>query len=302
MPYGQSVYHGLQTQVSRSLKNGLQFLGAWTWSHAIDNSTADVFSTVLTPRRAQDWNNFANDMTTSALDRRHRVTFEAIYNLPFFKNSNFFAKNILGNWEVAPIYTFQSPEYVTVQSGIDTNGNGDAAGDRTVINPSGNRSLGTTTSPLCSSALASTTFGLNGGTCGGPAVTVNGASLTTPSSVVVGYLANNPNAYYIAAGKGALANAARNTLATPHINNLDLTAIKRISFTERWGMEFQAQAFNVLNHSQYVPGSLNDIRSFGITSGEATAFVQARNPSFANPKVAFANNARQMQLALKIIF
>ena len=300
-PYGQSNYNGLQTQVSRSLKNGLQFLGAWTWSHAIDNSTADVFSTVLTPRRAQDWNNFTADYGTSALDHRHRVTMEVIYNLPFFKNANWFAKNILGNWEVAPIYTFQSPEYVTVQSGVDTNGNGDAAGDRTVINPAGNKLIGSGASTLCTSAFQNSALAQHGGTCG-VNKTVNGVTYTTPSNVIVGYLANNSNAYYVAAGKGALANSARNTLATPHTNNFDMTAIKRINFTERYAMEFQAQAFNVFNHHQYVPGSLNDIASLGITSGEASSYLRAANSSFANPRLAFSSQPRAMQLALKFIF
>ena len=114
--YGASVYNGLQTQFTRNFTNGLQFQVAWTWSHAFDNSTADVFSTVLTPRRPQDFQNFAADWSTSALDRRHRVTIEAIYDLPFFKNSNWMMKNLVGNWQFAPIYTFESPEYATVQS------------------------------------------------------------------------------------------------------------------------------------------------------------------------------------------
>ena len=72
--YGYSNYNGLQTQLTRNFTNGLQFQAAWTWSHAIDNSTADVFSTVLTPRRPQDFQCFACDYSTSALDRRHRFT------------------------------------------------------------------------------------------------------------------------------------------------------------------------------------------------------------------------------------
>ena len=135
MNYGASNYNGLQTQFSRNFTNGLQFQAAWTWSHAFDNSTADVFSTYLTPRRPQDFQNFAADWSTSALDRRHRVTIEAIYDLPFFKNSNWMMKNVVGNWQFAPIYTFESPEYATVQSGLDSNGNGDTAGDRAIYNP-----------------------------------------------------------------------------------------------------------------------------------------------------------------------
>ncbi len=117
-PYGQSIYHGLQTQVTRSYSNGLQLLAAYTYSHADDNSTADVFSTLLTPRRPQNSQNFAADMSTSALDRRQRLSLEAIYNVPFFKgSSNWMAKNLLGNWELAPQWQLQSPEFYTPQSG-----------------------------------------------------------------------------------------------------------------------------------------------------------------------------------------
>ena len=38
---------------------------------------------------------------------------------------------------MTPVYTFQSPEYATVQSGEDTNLNGDSAGDRAIYNPAG---------------------------------------------------------------------------------------------------------------------------------------------------------------------
>ena len=58
------------------------------------------------------------------------------YDLPFFKNSNWFMKNIVGNWQFSPIYTFQSPEYATVQSNADSNLNGDSAPDRAIVNSS----------------------------------------------------------------------------------------------------------------------------------------------------------------------
>src|SRR5438445_11760063 len=101
---------------------------------------------------------------------------------PGFKSNNsWFLKNLLGNWEVAPIYTYESPEYFTVQSGIDSNLNGDAWPDRVLVNPSG---------------VAHT----------GSAVTgVNRAGATVPAgdTSTVAYVATNPNARYIQAGLGA---------------------------------------------------------------------------------------------------
>ncbi|MGZ7056430.1 MAG: outer membrane beta-barrel protein, partial [Candidatus Angelobacter sp.] len=216
-PLGQSIYHGLQTQLTRNYSNGLQLLASYTWSHLIDNSTADVFSTLLTPRRPQNSQNFAADMSTSALDRRQRLSLEAIYDVPFFKSSsNWLAKNVLGNWKIAPQWQLQSPEFYTPQSGVDSNLNGDSAPDRTIINPNGVPGTGSTVKPVLNS-----------------------------SGDVVGYLADNPNAQYIQAGKGALATAGRNTLATPRTNNWDLAVVKRFNTSERTNVEFTATAFNV---------------------------------------------------------
>jgi hypothetical protein len=271
-PWGASKYNGLQTQVSRSFTNGLQFQAAWTWSRALDNSTADVHSTDLTPRRAQNGQCFACDYGTSALDRRHRVTLEAIYDLPFFKKSNYFMKNVVGNWEFVPVYTFESPEYATVQSAVDANLNGDAAGDRAIYNP----------------------FGVPGT---GSGVT----ALTNSQGYTVAYLATNPNAQYITASYGALANSPRNTLAMPHINNWDMSVVKRFNITERQSVEFQAQFLNLFNHPQYIPGLLNDIASNGQT-GTIRTILEPDNANFNQPNLVFSSNPRTMTLVLKYIF
>ena len=273
MPYGASNYNGLQTQLDRNFTNGLQFRAAWTWSHAFDNSTADVFSTYLTPRRPQDFQCLACDWSTSALDRRHRVTLELMYDLPFFKNDNWFKKNVLGNWQLTPVYTFQSPEYATVNSQTDSNLNHDSAGDRAIYNPTGVPGTGSDVTPLMNSAGA-----------------------------VVGYLATNPTAQYIVTGPGGLATTARNTLALPHINNFDFSLLKRLNITERQSVEFQAQFLNLFNHPQYLPGYISDVAPLGYTGGNVLNMLTPSQPSFDQPSQVFSNHPRQMVLVLKYIF
>lgn len=274
MPYGHSMYHGLQTQVTRNFVNGLQLQAAWTWSHALDNSTADFFTTVLTPRRPQDFQNVDGDYGTSALDRRHRLTVSAIYDLPFLKHSSSWAaRNVLSNWELAPTYTFQSPEYATVQSAVDSNLNGDPWGDRAILNSSGVGGTGSGVTPLTNSAGA-----------------------------VVAYLADNPTAQYIAAGPGAWTTAGRNTLALPHTNNWDVGLVKRLVFAERYAFEFQAQALNLFNHSQFVPGSLNQITSIGFSAGNVRDFLTPGKASFNQPNLVFSQNPRVLTLVAKFNF
>jgi hypothetical protein len=272
-PNGNSIYHGLATQVTKRMSNGLQFVGSYTWSHTIDDSTADFFTTVLTPRRTQDFQNLSADRSNSALDRRHRFTLAMLYDVPFFKTGNWLMKNVVGNWVLAPVYTYQTGEWATVESNRDVNRNGDAAGDRVIFNPSGSGVTGTDVTALHNTAGAT-----------------------------VAYLANDPNARYIRGGLGSLPNVGRNTLLTRPINDVDMTVAKRFSITERYKVEFQANAFNLFNHPQFVPGYLNDIGSIGYTGTGVSNYLTPGNSAFNSPEQTFASNARTLQLGLKVSF
>jgi hypothetical protein len=292
-PAGTSSYNALDVQVTRRFSKGLQFVAAYTWSHLIDDSTADFFSTVLTPRRPESFQDLAADRSNSALNHTHRFTFTLIYDEPFFKNSNWLLKNSLGNWEIAPIYTYQSPEYTTVQSGVDANLNGDSAPDRTVFDSAGVKGQGSGVMPLCNSTVPA-------GDC---PTTLDGAA-ANPAGVVA-YLAV-PNSQgnigqYVQAGYGAIANVGRNTLPLKPIDDIDVTALKRFTFGERYKIEFQAQAFNLFNHPQYVGGSINQINSIGFT-GVERSILEPASGNFNQPATVFSGNTRTLQLALKIYF
>lgn len=84
-------------------------------------------------------------------------------------------------------------------------------------------------------------------------------ALKNSAGQTVAYLANNPNAEYIVAGVGAAATAPRNTFATPRIDDIDFGVSKRFNLTETKAIQFGAQAFNLFNHPQYVPGSINTV-------------------------------------------
>lgn len=297
MPYGSSNYNGLQTQLSRSFTNGLQFQLAYTWSHALDNSTADVFSTYLTPRRPQDFQCFQCDYSDSALDRRNRVTLQALYDVPFLKHSdNWAERNVIGNWEIGPIYTFQAPEKVTVQSGRDVNGNGDSAGDRVFINPAGVPGTGADSFARCLSTMPTSI------TCG--TISTDPTQDSSPFLVAYQALPNSANqpAYYVAGGIFSRPNARRNTLSMPHMSNVDLTALKRFNITETQSVEFSMQALNVLNHAQYLPGNISDVAPLGYTGGDVLGMLEPYSPSFNTPKAIFTNHPRQLVLVLKYNF
>ncbi len=277
-PQASSTYNGLALQLNRRFDNGLAFIAAYTWSHLEDDATATNFSTYLTPRRAQDFQDLKGDWSNSALDRRQRFTFTPIYEFRPFKSGNWLMKNIIGNWNVSGTYTYETPEYATVQSGLDSNLNGDSAGDRAIVNPAGAANQGT---------------GVTGYNALGQAV---GAG----SSSIVAYVANSSTARYISAGSGALANGGRNTFPLHPTNNIDLSLKKRLSFGERYSFDVGVQVYNVFNHPQWTGGSVDDVASQG--------FIGARNelvpgdPLFNRFDLFYSSNSRTAQVFAHVVF
>jgi hypothetical protein len=304
VPLGYSRYKSFAIQGQRRFSNGLQFQAAYTLSRTDDNSTADFFSTVLTPRRPQDFQCWNCDFSRSALDRTHRISIAAVYDVPWMKHGNWFQRNLLGNWEIAPVWIFESPEYATVQSTQDANQNGDAAGDRFIINSGGNRNLSSSVSSLCNSGLAAAIVAGTvpaGSACGSTGFF--DAANTMPWSTrpyVVAYLANTPGAYYIQGGLGTYPNGPRNTLPLKRIDNLDLTILKRFNISERTYISLSALMLNALNHPQFTPGSLNQITSLGQT--DAINLVATGSDSFNKSNGEFPSNARTISLAVKFVF
>jgi hypothetical protein len=290
-PYSSSNYNAFIANVTRRFVNGLQANLSYTWSKTMDDATAEVFATTLTPRRPQNSQNVNADYSRSALDRTHRVSLEAVYDLQLYKHSSsFLLKNVVGNWTIAPIYTYESPEYATVLSNINSNLNGDSTAiDRVIINPAGVKGTATTVKPQFATNLASL------------CPTSTNPTATTCEANLVGYVAVNPNAYYIQAGKGTLPNSSRNTLPTSPINNWDLTLLKRLTFREHYSFEFGAGAYNVFNHAQYTPGTVNNINSTSNTTTYIN-FQKVDNAFFGQPGKVFLNNARTMQLFGKFNF
>lgn len=272
LPRGNSFYHGLAVELSRRFARGLLFKGAYTWSRNIDDSTADVASTLLSPRRPQDFNDMRAERGTSMLDRRHRFTWNGVWDLPLpGRDGGRFGRAVLGGWSVAGTYTAESPEFATVQSGVDSNLNGDSAGDRVIVNPAGDPGKGSDVKPLKNSAGAT-----------------------------VAYLANDPTARYIRAAAGALATGGRNTLPLAGINNFDLAAVKRIRMREGRSIEFRALLYNAANHPQFTPGSINTVQP--VPRPATRVNLIPGNPSFGKSADVFESNARTITVVAKFIF
>jgi hypothetical protein len=234
----------------------------------------------LTPRRPQDFQDMRAEWASSALDRRHRFTLSPVYDWRPFRSLGWVMKNLVGNWTISGTYTFESPEYATVQSGVDSNLNNDSL-DRAIVNPAGAANIGSDVLPYNAKGLVSGTA-------------------AAPGADVVAFVAKNPHARYVKAGLGALPNAGRNTFPLRRINNVDLGLSKRLDFTEQWHVDFGGQFFNVFNHAQYTGGYLSDVSGNGYI-GSRNDLIPG-NALFGRFDQFYSSNSRQVQVYGKISF
>jgi hypothetical protein len=281
---GNSTYHGGSVQVTKRFTRGFQMTSAYTFSHLIDDTTAEVFSTVLSPRRVEDFQNLRRERADSALDHRHRFVTSWIYELPWFSKRTGFTKTLLDGFNIAGTYTYETGERITARSGNDANLNGDNAGDRAIFNPNGIEGVGSGVSPLCRGSAC--TFDEDGNVVG----------------TVVGYLVDNPNARYIQTGVGAQSNIGRNTFLLPPINNFDISIFKNFRIGESKAIQIRADFFNAFNHPQYVPGSVNSVDPVGTTGLTTLNQVTPLTLDFLNPSAVLSSNPRVIQLAARFNF
>jgi len=100
----------------------------------------------------------------------------------------------------------------------------------------------------------------------------------------------NPEAFLPPAA-GTYGNVRRNSLVGPELTNLDLSASKNTRLTERMGLQFRAELFNVLNHSNFL--TPNEVVYTSATSGiSPTAGVIS----------ATSTTSRQVQFGAKLQF
>ena len=293
-PLGLSIYHGGSIQVTRRMTslgragNGLFLRAGYTYSKAIDNSTNELFTSQVNPRRPQDPRNMGPERGLSTIDHRNKFTIALIYELPRYGGENLFAKGLLNQWQVSASYIAETGQPVTVLSFIDANGNGDAAGDRAILNLNGQGLTATDVKTVCRNATTGATSIVAPSACG--------------NSSTVGYVATNPTARFVRARQGARANTGRNILTSAGLNNTNLAIVKDTRITERFKFRFQVEMLNAFNHPQPVLGSGNINVDLGNAINGTGLVFAGNNPDFMKPENLFSTGNRRIQIGAKLIF
>src|SRR5205814_1470268 len=286
---GSAIYHGASADFNHRMSRGVLLRANYTWSHNIDDSTNELFSSRVNPRRPQDWRNLSLDRGNSVLDVRHKFALSWVWDLPKMATDSGLVKAVLHGWEWTGTYLAQSGQPVSIQSGTDSNGNGDAAGDLGIFNPGGTQLVGSGVTNVCVGA--------------GGAVLPIGTSCA--STAVAGYVANNPNARYVVAKLGAQSTVGRDSFRSPGVNIWNMGMYKDTRITERFSLQFRATAQNIFNHRNFSlaqPTVFQTGTLIGTTNNAlSTTYANVNAPLFLNAK-QFNGGSRIMELGLKLIF
>lgn len=214
--WGSSHYNGLQVDVARHLSHGFQFRGAYTFSKSLDDGSS-LANAISGTTNAFVMNplNLHQDYGRSSFDVRHSATINATYEIPYKGRSGSsvgaFANKLISNWQTSVITTLQTGLPFSPQLGFNP------ANDGNSRNPG---------RPSINPAFA--------------------------GNVILG----SPNKYYdpnafVVPLNGTYGNAGRDILQGPGLFDVDLSLAKRIPIRERLNLQFRAEFFNILNHTNF---------------------------------------------------
>jgi hypothetical protein len=275
-------YNSLQVTLRKQFSHGVQAQAAYTWSNTMVNnyeptSNGDVISEYSTVGTAGGG--------TSPGGRPQRLSINYGWNLPFGNPKGVLGKLVTG-WNLAGVTTIQGGAYLNV-----TDGRGGTifglASSRAQLAP------GKTYDDLPTPGGITTRLGGSSGGCGyiaGPlntTGTLNGATcaslspfVSIPTVVVDGVNTN-------LTGRG---NVGQGVILGPGQFNFDasLSKMTRVGGIREDGMlQFRAEFFNALNHSQFSNPVAGNLAVNAGTFGQITS-------TSVNPRL--------IQLALKYVF
>ncbi len=122
---GNSVYHAGTFDVKRRFANNFQFLGSYTWSHSIDDSSD--LQTLLLP---QDVTRLDLERADSLFDQRHRFVFSGVLASPGGWRGAGGWRSFFADFVVAPIFEISSGRPFNILTGQDTNNDLSSSTDR----------------------------------------------------------------------------------------------------------------------------------------------------------------------------
>ena len=284
-----SIYHGLQVSLKQQLSHGLQFGGNYTWSHSID-SGSDWHSGLTSANGFSGGDGYTTDQTLPKLDRgnstfdiRHRLTFNFVGEMPFLRERHDLAGAVLAGWQLNGVFSLQTgAHWSPFRGGAFSPGSKleGAPGFPDACDPA-------TFDPAhCINVRAD--YNLDGVANDRPNAIADHVD-ATQEQWANGF--NLPDNFFSTPCLGCVGNLGRNTFVGPGYWNLDISLFKNFRLSDRFQLQFRAEAFNIFNHTNFQLGNA----SVGPTGNN-----NLNSSQFGKAGGTF--NPRNLQFGLKLSF
>ncbi len=279
----RSWYDAMQIKVDKRMSHGFQMLGSYTWSKSIDHSSGSTAGdTFQLDSVSEPWYDLSLDKGLSDFDVRRNLVISGFWDVPSTKALGAFGDKVLGGWRLGIIATLADgiPQPIAIAS--------DIAGEVIPTVQPPNLAPGCTADSLINSNFRNSLFEFN----------------TKCFTLVPRTAANAP--YCDSAGRGfsaALAattcanirgNLCRDVVIGPGLFNMNFSVFKNTyirKVSETFNVQFRAEMFNVLNHTNFAPSS--NLSPFNADGTATSSFGQLTSTQGDN---------RVIQLALKLLW
>ena len=283
-----SNYNALQLSLKKHTSHGMSFNANYTYGHSIDDgSTWHSGATSSNGPGAgegytTDWTQPNLDRGNSIYDVRQRLVLSYVWELPWYKAQQGFLGHVLGGWQVNGIISRQTGAH---WEPWDSRG----------------KNLNTQPDGLGAACVAADVASGNCFNIGGD-YNLDGIRNDRPNAIANNVSPSHDqwangwgtqyalgNGFFSTPCLGCVGNIGRNTFVGPSFASWESSLFKNIRITERVNAQFRAEAFNVLNHTNFLlPGAAGGTNN-NVNRG---AFGEAGGTF----------NPRQLQLGLKVSF
>jgi hypothetical protein len=263
-----SIYNSLQAKFTHRFSHGLQAQASYTWAHGIDDGADPLVPAAgnrTFPRNSRD---LGQDRGNSDYDIRHVAVINYIWEMPFGRGKQFLSNGVIGKvfegMQLSGITTVQTGHPFEIRSSNDSQRTGISAWANLVGNP-----FAATSDPNCQPDATA-----------GKVWFKNSCAFAQPP---------------IGSGPGSI---GRNQFYGPGLVDFDLEFAKKAKITEKVGLEFKLEAYNIFNHPHFTnpgadPSSLGNLLAAAPLFGVITSTVTRPDGT---------TSARQLQAAIKLSF
>jgi hypothetical protein len=270
---GESNYNALQVELRRRYSHGLLLQANYTFQKTLDNispGNAGLNSEDQT-RVAPFLDNLNQhlDYGRADYDQTHVFNLNAVYDLPFGKGKSFFngsggaVDRLVGGWQLGGILRINTGTPLTI---VDPRGTLNRVG----------RSANQTAVTDLTNAQISDLIGIF--KQNGVVYYINPSVINTNGRAAAPFGQTAfPGEVFFDNGPGQSGTLARSTINGPLFTELDMSLTKSIRLTEKMRFQIRADAFNVLNHTNFLTGILTPGLGLG---GTGNTIFNINSPTF----------------------